>query len=393
MSARTYIRIMQLTLLIIATLIASVGDGISQIYNTPNIDQLCRSAPALTSRKTVVYVDIASVRKGNPQWGLTILNKLELVSRESLTVVSVNPTTFEAKEEFDTCYPKLSESEIAEARKSRSILDKLFSLDPADQQRENLQTFTARLGNALNRIEGDSEKYKEGGRRNILGAISVDKNRYSDRAAFYRIIIYTDGIIKEPTADDKKPETTQTSADKYLASFSGAEVAVFGIDSQDATIQSKEKIFTAFFLKSWALLRSFSPSLPQQENFVFPPAMRMDGTFDGGGTQGSLRLALFSAKQADVANGWLAFNVGRETLYVPFRGEYRCEGENCRLSAVCSESVPPHTPTPYFRKGDKILLSGKAGRSLEGSLQADAKEIFIADGKQTVKYELKFSSR
>ena len=124
--------------------------------------------------------------------------------------------------------------------------------------------------------------------------------------------------LKEPNGEPKPgaaPQAFNALVEKYPASFSGADVIVFGIseDGQEASAR-KEETFSAFFLKSWAHLRSFSPALPQQDSYLFPPAIRRDGNFEGGGAQGALKLALFTAKQGDVADGWLAFNVGRETL-------------------------------------------------------------------------------
>ncbi len=397
MSSRCLCRKNLLRFCFVIGALASGGETRSQIIATPNVEQLCRTAPALTYRKTVVYVDLASVRSAKPEWGLTILNRLELTPRETLTVIGVNPNTFEVAEVFDTCFPALAAAEIEEARKSRGVWERLISLDPADQQRENLQTFDARLRNGLDKLIVEAAKFQEGGRRNVLGAIALDKNRYSDRNAFYRVILYTDGIIIDPTvepATGNKSQSIQSLAERYPANFSGAEVAVFGVDgtNRDVTVGAKEQSFSAFFLKNWAHLKSFSPSLPQQDNFLFPQAMRMDGVFDGGGAQGSLKLALFAAKQGNVANGWLAFNVGRDVLYVPFQGEYRCEGQDCHLNATCTESIPPQSLNPYFRKGDSIVLSGKRGSTFEGFLQSDASEVF-KDANQRVKYGLKFSTQ
>src|SRR5262249_37062378 len=177
------------------------------------------------------------------------------------------------------------------------------------------------------------------------------------------------------------------------ASFSGAEVAVFGINggAQDASLQSTEQVFGAFLLKSWARVRSFSSSLAKEQGFAFLDAKRMDGTFERGGSQGAGRLALFAAKQGSIADGWLAFSVGHEALYVPFQGDFQCDGEACTLTATCTESVPPQAPTPYFRKGDRLRLGGKTQRSLEGLIEPAAREVF-KDGKQNVSYALKFSS-
>jgi hypothetical protein len=368
----------------------------AQLIATPNIDQLCKSAPVLTYRKTVVYVDLAAIQSAKAEWGLAIINRLELAPREELTVVAVNPNTFDVKEVFNSCLPAFAPSEIEDVRKSRGMWEKLTSLDPSDQQRENLQTFDARLRNALDAIIAESKKYNEGERRNILGAIAFDKNRYSDPRAFYRLIIYTDGTIKEPSNDEKSGNGEASAIEmlqRYSASFSGAEVDVFGVNGnvKDVAIDRQEQAFSGFFLKNWAHLKSFSPSLRQQENVLFPPATRMEGTFDGGGTQGPLKLALFTEQTGSV-DGWLAFNVGRETLYVPFLGEYHCAGDSCSLSATCSDMVPSGSPSPYFRRGDRIVLSGKSGHALEGSLQAAGREVF-KDGNQNVSYALSFRSR
>lgn len=374
------------------------GEARAQILTTPNIEQLCRTAPALTHRKTVVYVDIAAIRSATEEWGLTILNRLELAPREALTVLAVNPNTFDVKEVFESCFPKLSTSELDDAQHSRGIFDKLTTLDPVAQQRENLQTFDVRLRNSLDAIIAESKKYQEGTRRNILGAIAFDKNRYSDQNALFRLVIYTDGTIKDPSTD-KNPNSNAQPIDliatQYHANFSGAEVMVFGISGnlQDATLERKEQIFSSFFLKNWARLKSFSLSLPQQEAYLFPAAIRLDGVFEGGGTRGPLKLTIFPPKDGSQAEGWLAFNVGREVLYVPFEGEYRCNGSDCRLTAKCVESIPPQSPSPYFRDGDRIVLAGRSGQALEGSLQAAGQEVFNGAANQSVNYVLKFSSQ
>jgi hypothetical protein len=364
---------------------AGIEQANAQVISAPNVEQICRDTPALTFRKTIVYVDLAAVQNTTPQdWGPTILNRLELAPRESLTVISVNPSTFEAKEVFNTCNPAFAPSEIESERKSRGIWSRLTNLDPEDQQRENLQAFDARLRNALNKIYEDAKKI-QGSRRNLLAAVALDKNRYSNRDMFYRIIIYSDGTIKDNTSQSL-PE----------ASFSGAEISVFGVNTSDAgAAESNEQKFRAFFLKSWAHLKSFSASLPVQERFLFLPAARMDGVYDGGGRQGSAKLALFHTKQDNLANGWLVFNVGQFSLYVPFQGEYSCDGQDCHLKATCSElvslSVPPQSPRPYFRVGDKIVLNGSA-RSLGGSLEPNVKgETFRNSNQSVVKYSLNFS--
>src|SRR5262249_11856361 len=118
-----------LGLMSIITTVPVNGTAYSQIITTPNITELCRSAPILTFRRTVVYVDIAAVQNSRPEWGLTILNRLELAPRELLTVIAVNPSTFEIAELFDSCFPSLTHSEMDDARKARGIWQKLLNSD------------------------------------------------------------------------------------------------------------------------------------------------------------------------------------------------------------------------------------------------------------------------
>ena len=136
--------------------IAVIYPSRSQIITTPDVDSLCRSAVAETHRASIVYVDLSSIIKGNVEWGYSILKKLELAPRERLTVLGVDPSSFEVQEVFDSCYPTLSQSEIAQIREKRGLWDKLTLSDPESQQRDNLQTFDARLRNSLDRIAAAS---------------------------------------------------------------------------------------------------------------------------------------------------------------------------------------------------------------------------------------------
>jgi hypothetical protein len=366
---------------------ASCAPASAQIITTPNIKELCTSSPTVTHRKTIVYVDVSAIQKTNNEWGLTILNRLALAPREVLTVVAVDPQTFEIAEAFNLCYPKLTDTEISEDRKARGIWNKLVTSDPADQQRENLQTFDARLKNSLNKIVAESKKYKEGDRRNILGAIAFDKDRFSDPTAAYRMIVYTDGTIK-----DSKSQAAL--GERYPANFAGADVFVFGVNGnvEDQEMQQKQRTFAAFFQKNWGRLSSFSAPLPQQTSNLYSPTTRMDGTYEGGGAQGAVKLVLFTVKQGAAAYGWLAFTVRGEAVYVPFSGDFNCKVNECRLAASSTQNVPLESQNPYFRIGDQIVLGGKNGQSLDGSLQAAGREVF-KDIKQNVSYALKFSGQ
>jgi hypothetical protein len=366
------------------------------ILNTADINALCRS-PAATHRNTIVYVDLSSLKPGEDEWGYTILKKLELAPRERLTVLAVNPSNFEVLEVFASCYPAFTQSEIDHIRQNRSLWDKLILPDREAQQRDNLQTFDARLRNSLDKVLSASTKFSLGKRRDILGAIAVDKNRFTDRGAFYRIIIFTNGVI----TDDFETGANETQivdllTKKYPTSFSGAEVSILGVTGGDRTetLESKERIFTSFFLKNWARVRSFTPSLPQQTNISFSAIRTMTGTFEGGGTKGSVKLSFATTEKS--AEIWLSFVLGANSLYVPIEGEYSCSGETCELQGKVIENIPLLSSTPYFRTGDRLVLVGKNGEKLIGALRPESREVFTPDNGSAkideVKYQMEFGS-
>lgn len=378
---------------IVLCTIASTS-SFAQLINTNDIDAICRSNKAETHRNTIVYVDLSSLVPGEDEWGYTILKKLELASRERITILGVNPSTFEVLEVFDSCYPTFTQSEILQIRNHRSLWDKLIMQDPESQQRDNLQTFDARLRNSLDKLVASSKKYVVGKRRDILGAIAVDKNRFTDGDAVYRVIIFTNGTLSDDfESGANESQIVELLTKKYSTSFSGAEISVFGVIGGDRALESKEGIFSSFFLSNWARIRSFTTSLPQQTNTSFSALTSRMGTFEGGGVKGSVKLS-FSTANGKTADIWLTFVLGPKSLYVPIEGDYLCNGASCNLKGRVIEQIPFLSSTPYFRKGDQIALAGKNGEKLAGALTAESKEVFRSENGNSqnddVKYQMEF---
>ena len=368
----------------------------AQIINTSDIDAICRSNKPATHRNTILYVDLSSLKPGEDEWGYTILKKLELASRESISVLGVNPSTFEVLEVFDSCYPAFTQSEISQIRNNRTLWDKLITQDPETQQRDNLQTFDARLRNSLDKVVAFSKKYVPGKRRDILGAIAVDKNRFTDGDAVYRIIIFTNGIISDDfEAGANESQIVDLLTKKYPTAFSGAEISVFGVTGGDhgQALESKERVFSSFFLSNWARVRSFTPSLPQQTNSIFTSLKTRKGVFEGGGVKGSVKLS-FSTTDGKTADIWLTFVLGGKSLYVPIEGDHSCSGDTCVLEGHVIEQIPLLSSTPYFRKGDLVSLVGKNGEKFVGTLTSESKEVFRPENgspqSEEVKYQMEF---
>jgi hypothetical protein len=370
-------------------------NAFAQILNPNDIGAICREFKTETHRTTIVYVDLSSIKQGEDEWGYTILKKLELGPRERLTVLGVNPSTFEVIEVFDLCYPTFTQPEILQIRGKRSVWDKLIAHDPETQQRDNVQTFDARLRNSLDKIVVSSKKYISEKRRNVLGAVAVDKNRFTNRDAVYRLIIFTNGIISddlESTATDSQVAESLTK--KYPTSFSGAEVSVYGVTGGDRgeSLESKGRVFSSFFLSNWARIRSFSSSLPQQTNNLFTVMKTRSGTFDGGGVKGAAKLS-FSTADGKSTNIWLTFTRGPNSFYVPLEGDYLCTGEACTFKGRVINPIPLLASKPYFREGDQVDLRKNEDR-LVGTLKSESKETFQGDAgtpkPEEVRYQLEF---
>ena len=388
------------TVVLFAVLLCGAGlsESNAQIINPSDIEAICRSAPdpSQTHRSTIVYVDLSSIKAGNDEWGYSILKKLELSPRERITILGVNPSNFEVLEVFASCYPALTQSEIERIRNERTLWDKLIKQDPESQQKDNLQTFDARLRNSLDRLVAASKRFSLGKRRDMLGAIAVDKNRLTDRSGFYRIIVYTNGNISDDfEAGANETQIVDLLTKKYPTSFLGAEVSVFGVtgDDRNETLESKERIYSSYFLNNWARVRSFTPSLPQQTNAAFSAMRTVDGTFDGGGIKGSVKLS-YAVTNVKASNIWLTFVVGGNSLYVPIEADHSCGGDVCSIKGTVIENIPLLSATPYFRKGDKLNLSGKKGEKLVGSLTSETNEVFKPENRgettEAVKYQLEF---
>ena len=241
-----------------------------------------------------------------------------------MTVLGVNPSTFEVIEVFDLCYPTFTQPEIQQIRGNRSLWDKLIAHDPETQQRDNVQTFDARLRNSLDKIVASSKKYARESGVMYWVPLRLIKIDFTNRDAVYRLIIFTNGTI----SDDLESATTDSQVaefltKKYPTSFSGAEVSVYGVTGGDRgeTLESKGRIFSSFFLSNWARVRSFSSSLPQQTNNLFTAMKTRSGTFDGGGVKGAAKLS-FSTADGKATNIWLTFTRGPNSFYVPLEGDY-----------------------------------------------------------------------
>lgn len=387
MNRRSHISIICATFLFFGTYIS----GYSQIIATANIDELCKSSVNITYRSTIVYVDLSSIDAESTEWGSTILQKLALAPREQLTIVGLNPATLESIEVFDACFPTLTKKEIEQVANSRSLWDKLVKLDPDTQQRENLDTFDARLRNSLDRLLELSKKAEPATQSSILSAIAVDKNRFADERKTHRILIFTRAALVKGNFGTSVSDAVEQISEKYPASFSGAEVWVYGVKgaSNGAAMAEAAKLYSAYFLKNWAYLRSFAPSLPQQSEKLVQPAIKMAGTFSGGGASGRIRLYITKVDEiSSESTIWLDFVLGRTNLYVPLKGVDECDGDECAVRASVKISVPLLAKAPYFRKDDQLVLVGRLGEALEGDIHSAAQEVFSPENG-AVKYTIR----
>lgn len=82
------------------------------IIRADTTEKICNELPPLSIRETYVYIDLASISGENLDWGLTILNKLELSPREKITILSVDNTSNSVSEELSFCYPQKTKKSL-----------------------------------------------------------------------------------------------------------------------------------------------------------------------------------------------------------------------------------------------------------------------------------------
>lgn len=369
----------------------------AQLILDQSIEDICAQVEPGTARRTTVYVDTSSIKPGEIEWGMTILNRLSLGPREWLTIFAVDPASLDIREVFNLCYPMASKEEIAAARRERGLLDWLVQFDPERQQRENLEVFESKLRNALDVIYTLAAKSTTGPRKGVLNAIALDKSRFEGRDVFYRIIIFTVSPLASPTqtlaVSDLRPVVTNL-VEAYPASFGGAEVFIFGsseTSSEELSIAAREALVGAYLNESWALLRSMSSALPEQAGGEFEPISHFSGNFEGGGTRGGAELFFSVGRDGKVPLAWLRFLTTHGTLNVPVGGVQECVEKDCAMSATVLADVPPLVPQPFFRKGDRVSLTGDES-GWEGVLEAAVPEVFNVGG-ESVAYRFKLRDK
>jgi hypothetical protein len=369
---------------------------VGQIVISPKLEDICDENEPVSERRTIVYIDFSSIKADDLDWGLTVLNKLNLTPRENLIVLGVNPKNMAVNEVFNLCFPKFTQEEIASVTGDRGIVDWLVSTDPKSQQNKNIELFDNRLKTALDNIRNMALKadLKSDDKKNILAAISLDKDRFGGIDEYWRIIIYSDGIISDPVVkfqDINNAQDINRLAEAYPTNFKGSEIAMFGVTptSGGTGTEKRESIFRGYFLLGAGWLRSFSYGLPNQDDQIVSEMKRYEGKYSGGGVNGPAAMSFGLAEEGELADAWLEFGTPRGPLFIPIEGNGGCADGKCRVKGRVLEDVPQLSDQPFFRKGDQILVEGESP-NLSGSLESGTPESF--DGKDTsVRYDLKLA--
>lgn len=368
---------------------SALGQSAGQIVVSAKIEDTCRSLGQVTTRKTIAYIDLASIRADDNDWGLTLLNKLNLAPREVLIVLAVNPFDLTVREVFNLCWPKYTDDELKTAKQNMSVWAWLVSPDPYDQQKENLETFDNRLRQALEYVRTSQlKKEDEQGKKNFLAAISLDKDRFNDPKEYRRIIVYSDAALDDPLVKLNDPAQAVASLSKnYPINFKYSEISVFGVRADNAlTTDVMEKVFRGYFVTGAGYLESFSFALPEQSNSLSSQVAHYEGDYSGGGAAGAAELVFAVVDNKTLVNAWVRFSAPQGALYIPIDGEYGCDSSGCNITATILTSIPEFGDRPFFRKGDRVQLKGTAD-GWSGELQSLSHEVF--EGlKDEVKYQI-----
>jgi hypothetical protein len=363
------------------------------IFRGDTSSQICEEYENTSLRQTVVYIDLLSIQENDTEWGLAIINKIPLTPREKITIIPIDTHRGQLEKEFVTCYPALTEKEIEGQDERRNLIDKMFSFDPAEQNKENIDLFTIKLKNFLNYVYSEAQKISEKKvEYNAFDVISFDSRRFQGDRIENRVIVFSD-LSDEFTRSLSNGQAHRVKIsdqfDAHPIDFNGSDVSIYGLSNDIAdNLPTIEAGYTLYLQKQKARLRSIGPTLPFDNSIPATNIFNYDGQFSADGViLGSHMLRVYSSDSGNITKTELQVNTNIDELWVPLITDGNCSTEDCDFVAKVEQDVPLLSVAPYFRSGDKFVVDISRKK---GELRPVSVERFSQTDTE-VKYEFAFN--
>lgn len=342
------------------------------LIKTADLNKYCNYEKP--QRQTIIYLDQNSIGKTDKDWFRDIINKLDYLPSEKLSIVQINDAS-RGKELFSSCYPKISEATYQKLLEKKGFLD----ADPKKILADDQKLFRGRLLSAFSKVMEASEHTTKPSfdsqslpKKSIIEALYYDASRTELTNGISRVIIYSD-MLENSAAYSENMEPVQaaiSTSERFPVSYSNAEVYAYGVGTTTKGTNDRplEIFWKNYFNLAGANLVSFQQQLPPKVKATKTDVRSYKGVMDLDGRNIALSLRLTKVQGQD--NGTLAssFFAIKDDLY-PLKGTFSCKNNQCKINAELAFTAP--TETFSFQKEDVLVLTGSFDGKLKGFIGSE----------------------
>jgi len=358
--------------LLVPLALAFTASSQAALIKTSDLNKYC--AYEKSQRQTVIYLDQNSIAQNDKDWFRDIINKLDYLPSERLSIVKINENS-RVEELFSGCYPKISNATYKKLNDERGFLD----ADPKKVLADDQQFFRSRLFGAFSKVMEKSQHstqptfdLKSLPKKSVVEALYYDASRMDLSKGLSRMIIYSDMLenssLYSPGGDTIK--SAIAASNRFPVSYSNADVYAYGVGTTTTgeNDRSLEVFWKNYFNLASANLESFQQQLPSKT-----PAVKLDvhsykGVMDLDGRNIALSLRLSKLQGKESGNLGSSFFAIKDDLY-PLKGTFSCKGKKCKIYAELAFTAP--TETFSFQKDDVLTLVGAFDGKLKGVIGSE----------------------
>ncbi|MDP2488239.1 hypothetical protein [Vibrio splendidus] len=362
----------KINLLASLLMLSFAGTSQGALIKTADLNKYCNYEKS--QRQTIVYLDQNSIGKNDRDWFRDIINKLDYLPSEKLSIVQINDAS-RVEELFSSCYPKISDATYKKLLENKGFLD----ADPKKVLADDQKLFKGRIFGAFSKVMESSEHATKPNfdsqslpKKSIVEALYYDASRTELVNGLSRVIIYSDMLENSTTySSNKKPiPAAVATAERFPVSYSNASIYAYGVGTttKGTDGRSLEVFWKNYFNLAGANLVSFQQQLPPKSNAIRSDVRSYKGVMDLDGRNIALSLRL--SKKQGQSSGTLtsSFFAIKDDLY-PLKGTFSCKNNQCKISAKLAFTAPIETFS--FQKDDVLALTGSFDGKLKGIIGSE----------------------
>ncbi len=324
-------------------------------------------------RNTLIYVDLSSANNNHFPSKLIKALRGSFLPHERVKVYFINPQTSEINEVFNSCVPKLSQSEILKIKKEGGLY--LFGGNPIEDANEDLMFFYSSLKNVFkkalkNHIESDEKP--------LVEIFYNEEDKFSN--PLNRVIIYSDMIQNSKEISLKAVlENDLDKIKEYRVNYNYSNIYVLLNKKvlKGSDFLKLRRFWHCYYEDNKANLKNFNTTL----NFYKLKGYyikKYEGNMKySDGSEFKIKLLIAYDGKGNVINGWFIIN---EIDSVPVKGKvFIKKGKIAKVKLTVYNLCKSH----YLINGEKInLIFDK--KSVKGELVIDNTKTIVKTPKGNI---------